>query len=446
MVDFLKRHLVLIVSGAVGVLGIVLGALGLKGMPEVQDAMEQSQRVYSDLQSLESNPVNREVIEAERERIEKVLSDLDACLARLKEDYRYVPLVKDALPNGEYAARNEFRRAYARAMGQLMDSLQAGTVPTQDQFALVRETVKQEQSGSGGLPPSAVALDELPPGPAYSPAGVLLRTVAGAATDIEARTYMGLAQQINLYAIDFRRVDRPDQDHPPALQFASTMVETGNPEPPAAYDIWWAQMQYWIQRDVVEAINALNQEASGTVEGVPWVGVLPVKELISIRVGDSFLLGDGGDVYGSPPGGTREALPMGSSMHAFTGTVSTKLYDVMQFSVKLVIDQRDLNRFVEKLYAQGLHTLLRVGYETVPPVRTMRGKIYGSEPVVNVVLDFETILLGDVFRPLMPDELLEEYGLERPEPPAEEGETGEDGAGGPGEVEPADEGGADVEP
>jgi hypothetical protein len=42
-------------------------------------------------------------------------------------------------------------------------------------------------------------------------------------------------------------------------------------------------------------------------------------------------------------------------------------------------------------------------------------KIYGSEPVVNVVLDFEVVMLGEVFRELMPDSVCEDYEIACPE-------------------------------
>ncbi len=59
----------------------------------------------------------------------------------------------------------------------------------------------------------------------------------------------------------------------------------------------------------------------------------------------------------------------------------------------------------------------------------MRGKIYGAEPVVKVVLDFETHMLADKYRRLMPDDILEAYGFTRPADEDErEGESEDGGA------------------
>jgi len=39
----------------------------------------------------------------------------------------------------------------------------------------------------------------------------------------------------------------------------------------------------------------------------------------------------------------------------------------------------------------------------------MMGKVYGGEPTVLVVMDFETVMLGSVFRPWMPTEVCDQY-------------------------------------
>ena len=51
----------------------------------------------------------------------------------------------------------------------------------------------------------------------------------------------------------------------------------------------------------------------------------------------------------------------------------------------------------------------------------MNNRIYGSDPTVKVVLDFETFFFGDVYRKWMPDYYLDYLGL--PEREEEEDET-----------------------
>ncbi len=107
----------------------------------------------------------------------------------------------------------------------------------------------------------------------------------------------------------------------------------------------------------------------------------------------------------------------------FTGSVSGERYEVLQFTVKLVMDQRDIPQLIDKITTNSFHVLLRAAYKVVPPNVDMVGKIYGSEPNVNVVMDFESIMLGELIRPMMPTvvcELLSELGSEIECPESEE--------------------------
>ena len=61
-------------------------------------------------------------------------------------------------------------------------------------------------------------------------------------------------------------------------------------------------------------------------------------------------------------------------------------------------------------------TLYRVNYKAEPPNLGMIERIYGGEPVVDVMLDFETILFSKLYLPIMPSVILEEVNKQRPEP------------------------------
>jgi len=95
----------------------------------------------------------------------------------------------------------------------------------------------------------------------------------------------------------------------------------------------------------------------------------------------------------------------------FTKTGSGEAFDVIQFTVKLVMDQRAIPEFVERLCNNSFHSPLRISYAEIPPNRDLKGKIYGSGPAVMVVMDFETVLLGEVFRRLMPVEIQDAYNV-----------------------------------
>lgn len=426
---FLKRHMFIIVCGAVSVAGIALAATGISAMPEVMDRMSEVKRLYTDLNGLQSRPVNQRNIEAEQERIDLVLKDRDRVFAKARELYNHEPLVPEALPDGDDAAGRRFRKTYKAALDKLYESLTAGQPATRAEISEAQAKIEDERARAKRAQAEGETPDQGKQGPPRTAAGVL--TKSGARSDAVARANMAAAQTIYCYANAYEPKDTSSDrgrgrgqpkvaalDYDPLLMAGLNTVDAPLPE-----DVWRAQVGYWIQKDVVEAINAINNEAGKELSDQgerPWVGVLPVKDVISIRVSQDYVLPSEEEFGAADAGGYTEAFPPGTAASVFTRTASNEIYDVRQFSVKLIMDQRDILRLVDKLTANKFHTLLRTAYVVVPPNRDMHGKIYGPEPVVNVVLDFETILLGDVFRPMMPTVVCERlaaegYGLVCPE-------------------------------
>jgi hypothetical protein len=403
-------------------IGIALAVTGLGAMPKVVEEMKQAEKLYRDLDLLQRSPVSRASIEAETERIEQVVADNERVISRAAVLYGYQPLVEDVFPEGDTDARFRFLRRYNTAMLGLMDSLRWGSLPTESEIGHMSERIDEEhfRSLERGLDRGAVGSEQRPTGDRFTSAGVL--TKVGARTDAEARASMASAQQIYCYAVTFSGAKSHEI---PSLYFHPYMEDTGTLEPPTMEDCWWAQIGYWIQKDVVDAIVAVNDAAAAAAKERGedrWIGIMPVKDVISIRLSDEYVVADEEDYVGATAGGYGEALPSATANTVFTKSVTSPAYEVIQFTVKLVMDQRDIPRLVDRICRNRFHTLLRIGYEAVPANRQMRGKIYGSDPTVNVVLDFETIMLGDVFRRLMPTVICDNYEeIDCPEP-----ETAED--------------------
>jgi len=403
--DFLRRHLFLILCGIGAAGGIALGITGLQAMPKVGEEMKKSEAVYRNLEGLQNQPVNRSRIEAENRRIELVREDHAKVIDKAKELYGYELLVPEILPYGDPEKRLEFRRRYHAAMRDLLSSLKwgrpAGTSDVQNARDLIANEEaerKQYDANPNPLIPRPKAFE----GPPKSPADVL--TKAGAQTDPVARANLQVAQRIFCYARDFGEEKATDQIVP-SLDFEPIMANLETADPPYPEEVWRAQLGYWIQKDVIEAIVAINEEAAKAItdaSGYPWVGVMPVKDVISVRLFGGFISPQGDVYYGAAPGGTDKALPPGTAATVFTGSGSGESFDVVQFTVKLVMDQRDIPLFLERLSNGRFYVPLRVAYKAIPPNKKMTDKIYGSEPTVSVVMDFETVLLGQVFRRWMP--------------------------------------------
>ena len=153
-------------------------------------------------------------------------------------------------------------------------------------------------------------------------------------------------------------------------------------------------------------------------EARAWTGVLPVKDLISVRVSDYLPT----EPRSGPArlAGDDPALPPASAESVFTKNRSSELYEVVQFSVKLVVDSRDLLTIIDEICRDRFHTLLKIEYlyeRNVLENLAMEGKIYGSEPAIQVLMEFETIFFGDPYRCMMPPAVLNKIGrqCERPE-------------------------------
>lgn len=399
--DLLRRHLFLMICAMAGVAGVVLGVTGLRAMPQVSQEMEKADTLYRNLQSLQSQPVNQRRIDAEEKRIEAVQTDHKRIIEKAKTLYNAQLLVPGVLPYGKPVERLKFRGKYGEAMRDLLNSLTWGTQASAADIDTWRSKIADERAERRS---EGAARD---PGPTHTPAGFL--TEAGIREDPRSRAHLAAAQRIYCYALDFET--EKTLEEVPSLDFDPVMAMTDFVDAPLEEDTWRAQLGYWIQKDVVEAIVAVNEEAAKQARdagGQPWVGVMPVKDVISIRLSEGLIPPEGDAYVGHPPEGYAAALPPGTPATVFTQTGSGDAFDVVQFTVKLVMDQRDVPLLVEQICNDRFHTLLRVAYAAVPPNRKITGKIYGSEPAVIVVMDFETILLGEVFRRWMPALIREE--------------------------------------
>lgn len=425
--DFIKRQAFFIVCAAVAVGGIALGAVGYNGMSEIMTEMKTAEGIFQNLQNAQSGAANQSHIEAEQARIRAIQEDRDRVMQEAAKLMPYEQLVPDFFPLMIKEKEDQFREKYVEKLNSMLDSLQYGTPADDADVAKMKERMKREEFERNKDRLTADPADGPPPppppsGPAFS-AGMVL-TDAGARNDAVARAHMNKAQTIRCYAVGF--TDKVQEGATYTLQLEKSVPPTGRmADRPAIEALWRAQVGLWIQEDVIEAIRKVNDTAAEAYRAAhaesedrrpPWVGVMPVKEVISIRLSDYVFPTDAPQhVPGDVAGGFDASDPLGLVGASFTGAASNEWFEVIHFNVKLIMDERDIPAFITELCKDRFHTLLRMSYKTVPPDGRMRGKIYGDEPVVNVVFDFETIMLGEKFRRMMPDLILVDYlRLSRP--------------------------------
>lgn len=414
--DLLKRQLFPIVCAVVAVGSIVLGVMGVRAMSAVTDELGKASGVALSLQRAAGNPVNQKSIEAEENRIGQITAQHERVLAWVKERNRGEPLTPGAFPDPDRDQKLAFRTAYARRLNELLDMLEAGTVATlqdeEDAAEQIREEAKLEDRF--GLDPreaeaAGQTVEQKQEEATHYPSGLL--TDDGARRDPQARANIAKAHRIHCYA---------------TLNSLEVFGRIDEGITPDVLDMWDAQVSLWIQQSVIAALAKVNNDAAQALEEqgeTAWVGVLPIKELISIRT-SRYVTENSTPMQRPTPLDWNATYPTESGDNVFTHSVCNDLHEVVQFTLKMVVDVRQIPATVNEICKDNFHTLLRVAYEDLskePNTWAMDGRIYGSDPTVRVVLDFETFFFGDVYRKWMPDYYLDYLGL--PEREEEEDET-----------------------
>ena len=418
MLGFLKRNLFNIACGVVALGSIGLGVFGLTAMGKVAEELDGIRGMYGQFAAPTKKPLNDETISAERGRVETIQRYFDALMEQAQALDTYEPLPP---PDGERFfptptddGRRQFRAIYRVRFNDLLEQLKAGLPPRPCDIQSAQEAIDEELRAAESFGEDEKAEREAPgtttpaePEEKEHPSGLI--TEKEASQSAAARASIRRAHSLYCYA------SRESFD-----EFAR-VYDGLSPRP---FDMWKAQVSLWIQQDVVASLARVNNKAAAKLDAQgtkAWVGVLPVKDLISIRVSD-YLTGAPG-MTGRDLRGEGPSFPPGGAEVVFTKNKSTELFDVVQFTLKMVVDSRDLLLIIDEICKDRFHTLLDVAcvYErSALENLAMEGKIYGSEPTVKVVLDFETIFFGDPYRCRMPEANLAAIGKTCVKPTDEE--------------------------
>jgi hypothetical protein len=231
-----------------------------------------------------------------------------------------------------------------------------------------------------------------------------------------------------------------------------------------AAQLWMAQVNYWITRDIVEAIRKTNEDVLKDLpEGERSIPNAAVKQLLEIRVADDYYMGGAlsltgtgragggrpgprGVQFGGYEGAYMEEGPAGGRApvarepavagETLTGRVSNPEYDVVHYAFTVILPLRHLDLLETNLMADKLHAVLdeemAAASEAEPASGTdaragargrtagdasagMPGRHYGTEPVMKVTIYGEFLMLTNWARELMPIQvLLEQFGRQSP--------------------------------
>lgn len=211
--------------------------------------------------------------------------------------------------------------------------------------------------------------------------------------------------------------------------------------PPTLAQAWEGQMSLWLQQDIVHAIARTNQVSD------PNASVLtaPVKQLISIEVGNSYVgltlrqvgsAAGAGAARGMPGGrGAATSGPGGRAgggmslkgkpfLLSPTGRVSNDVYDVRFVRVVAIVDWKLIGDFINNLAHTNLMTVLDVDIVDVDEYEALgQGYLYGTGDVVEATFVIETLWLRQWTTMLMPETVKQSMGIKTSTPKKKTGDA-----------------------
>jgi hypothetical protein len=420
---FLKTHWISLTSGAVSLASIAILALGMTS----KTVVEEMQKVVSsaaEIQNLKSDPKNQATIDAEKERLGKFKEQYEAAIKVAASINERKVLMEGVFPAPRSdEVRYRFQEAYRARIARLPSEMNAGGPPTAQELQDAADEIADERRRKGLEEPEPGGGPPVPPAPAPPPGGKPDERQPGGAVppppgtptgektaslqeEAARRAAIRKALSIQLYGESFGPRN--------AFQISPIVSAT---DPPAADDMWYAQVGLWIQEDVVRAIREVNEEAASRLDPKEAnVGRMPVKHLISIRI-PGYLTSQGTLVRFE---GVREATTVqqpsvgGAEVpQVFTNRVGDENFDVIRFSVRAIVDQRELLRLPDRITRTNFYQLVDLDYSATLPLTgaDAQGFHYGDGPVVVATYEFEGFFARKVYLDLMPEQVQAALGI-----------------------------------
>ena len=444
--QFIRQNLFLVIVGAVLVVGIgIWVAMGYQEADKKDQRMLDRQRVAEDIHRIPPGSVIK--LSEKSGELPQQIKDLKARLADLKDEdekvksecvgwnvrtYKILQMrikardketVVDAFPNVD-----QFKNAGNLCLlfknnyrGQL-ESLQASMSPV----APVKQEKLEEEINQHQTRLEQDAALEAARKKKHAPASAPTTNVgsdkdhkvvaghSGSAVDFTA-----LAREKAVKALMLRQATQNGRIYITSGALESVFVNWVEPSA-SATELWQAQLNLWVQGDIIEAINATNDYSTALVRAkAPNVLTSAVKRLVKIRVDRDYCVSPGAGAAGAPAGGTSPGGGGTSGYHlgsaepapsAAPGTAeesldltqhySNKEYDVIHYQFTVVMPARFIPVLESCLMQRNFHTILKVetgplstvtetpaaGYAAIPPY-------YGPDAVIEATFQGELLLL-----------------------------------------------------
>ena len=435
--QFIKQNLFMTILIAAVVVGSALLFL-LTGSfdPAKTEALKKALQVSADAaQQANASKVNAKMLDQASLAVKKEKQATEEVIRKIVEMNRAgysVPILAvgadgsqmvpafpfDTRQYDQYGLYFKFTDQYVRQIDQLREQLRPATPPTNTELTDLIARKSREAAAAGGVDPL-----------------VLAAVGGGVAVDQVRRDAMnelriGRAQG-GLVFVDVKgAVDDPFD------RFFREPIPFAEPE-----KLWAAMVNYWVQSDIVAAINQTNADHIAK-QGIqnPTVLNSAIKRLVKIDVTEDYFGGTGnvsGGVAGGPAawtpsapvsdatrlaaeedarmlraaglavtelgGGDTTDLTASKDM-GLTQMISTQDYDVVRYSFAVIMPVGQILALEENLQKRNLHTILQVSMvspdfstTTGTPAYNANGDTnpytYGPEPVMKVTITGQLLLL-----------------------------------------------------
>ncbi len=446
--QFVKTHLISLLCGvaALAFLGVTVWGMT---RDDVVKELENRVQSASVINTLQSSPVNQDIIEAERLRGQKFEQEYQATMKVAHDMNRRTPLIEGVFPKADRPSTIfTFVDEYRRTILGFANTLLASGPPTAAEIEEERQNVadlialeaelKTEkdpttlselaQGGGGGGGRSAPVVNQ-PPVVAPGGAPVVMSEGGGRMGAVGMRPGFGTQQ--------YRAPQSPDMSTPtgepkydPILRarvskargircyadmfsFHVSPIAQPSGDAPPPEELWFAQVGLWIQQDIVKAIGELNNQAALKVEGDDaYVQQMPVKRIGSVRI-HGYQLKGGNYLDFTAWSGERTSGGSSATPTSFTGREPDDQFDVLHFTLAVYVDERDLLKVIDAISRQNFYNCIGVKYSKPPAEDSAQGYMYGTEPVVRAELAFEGYMARSVYAPLMPKPIRDMLGIQK---------------------------------
>lgn len=445
---FLKTHGISLACGIVAIVALAFTFLFM-GDDTVQKKMADtiSQTGASSIQSMAATAKNDALINREKALAGSLEKQYQDALAAVRQINRREPLMPGVFPKAASASTVlEFKQTYAEKIAELPKVMQAGSTPTPEEVEEEKDNVEALRKAEAEKQAELQVADRQPQAPGVPtpntpitapPQSTRLgrgfvqpgegggRFARGGGGGEEGEGFGGRGRGGGPIGGDFSINSTEEPKYNPALRAAVNKAKSiqlyyepdrtmhsseiiDDPGAPSPLAMWEAQVGYWIQADVVNAISALHAEAAKKVQGGDAsVGELPVKRLVSIRVHGYSLQGKFihfGMSSRLSQGGTSGPDP--AAQATFTQRTGNDQYDVVRFTVQAIVDQRELFKLVDAIAKANFTVPVGISYESVNrDDEEKMGYLYGPAPIVLATLNFETYLARDLYTEMMPEDV-----------------------------------------